>query len=182
MREAHTVKGTARVMGFNAIAEAGARLESDWTAVMEHQLEATAELGRHFLDISQNLLPAVDAHPDEGTPELSAALRALIAGDPPASVGSPSEAPPIEHDTDAGEPSPAGLEMATHQYAPDQDKPDLTVIEGSKGDGPPIDPNAGQPRRLACFAGFFCDRRDNSGRNRQVVPADQPRRRAPTRW
>ena len=63
MREAHTVKGTARVMGYLAIADAGAKLETDWRAVMDHELDPTADLGRHFLAISQRLLAAVERQP-----------------------------------------------------------------------------------------------------------------------
>ena len=141
MREAHTVKGTARVMGFNAIADAGARLESDWKAVMDHECDPTADLGRHFLAISQNLLPAIDADPGQGTPELSGALRDLIEGGAPAlDQTTPT---PVDEIPAAEAPAP-DFPVSTIEMEPtEMEKPELTVIEGTKGEGPPPNPNAG---------------------------------------
>jgi chemotaxis protein histidine kinase CheA len=144
MREAHTVKGTARVMGFNAIADAGARLESDWKAVIEHDLDPTADLGRHFLAISQQLFAAVDAHPDEGTPELSAALRALIEGGAPVMNETTPSARTEANEGPAPGAGTAELPAPTIRMEPAvREKPELTVIEGTKGEGPPVNPNAG---------------------------------------
>jgi len=44
-REGHTVKGTARMMGFTAIADAGKLLEEVWKGVQESELTMTSALG-----------------------------------------------------------------------------------------------------------------------------------------
>lgn len=128
-REAHTVKGTARVMGFHAIADAGAKLETDWKAVADHALDASPELGARLLAVSAHLLPAIDADADEGTPELSAALRALIEGTDPQPVTGLVDAPirDIALEEPASDPPPV-----------------LEVVEGFKGVvDDPVDPNSG---------------------------------------
>jgi len=138
-REAHTIKGTAKVMGFEAIGEAGGRLEGDWKAVADHSLDPSPELGRRFLAVSRQLLPAIEADPQQGTPELSAALRALInSEEPPTAV----ESGPAEL---SGEP--LGMaEVPVDQAAvkpQDGGGPALIVIDGAKGKNPPPDPNIG---------------------------------------
>jgi chemotaxis protein histidine kinase CheA len=160
-REAHTIKGTAKVMGFEAIGNAGGRLESDWKAVQDHTIEASIQLGRRFLAVSQRLIPAIESDPEQGTPELSEALGALIRGEDlsPDPVG-PSKAPvetpiamgepPVTADEPASEPVDAGKLDAPAEPEPPaepddahKEGPGLIVIDGAKGDGPPPDPNIG---------------------------------------
>ena len=143
-REAHTIKGTAKVMGFQAIGDAGGRLESDWKAIQDHELEPTEALGRRFLAVSSQLLPAITADPQQGTPELSAALRALIHSEEPLALESEA----------AGEITPEPIAMndssdaegSVEQAAPERQRvegPSLIVIEGSKGQSAPLNPNVG---------------------------------------
>ncbi len=139
-REAHTIKGTAKVMGFAAIGDAGGRLESDWKAVQDHTLDPSAELGRRFLAVSQQLVSAIDADPEQGTPELSAALGALIRG----------EEPPAAAMAEVAEALPSPISLGDVPIAADQPAPydhtggpGLIVIDGAKGDNPPPDPNVG---------------------------------------
>lgn len=154
-RHAHTVKGTAKVMGFEAIGEAGGRLEVDWKAIQDHTLEPSASLGRRLLAVSEALLPAIDADPDLGTPELSAALRALIQGEdapeagpsnvskltpPPIRMDSPGEAEGFEVPAE-GRESPLG--------------PALIVIDGYKGESAPVNPNVGNLGGLLASSDSF---------------------------
>lgn len=139
-REAHTVKGTAKVMGFSAIGDAASRLESDWKAVQDHSLEPSLELGRRFLAVSEQLLPAVGADPERGTPELSAALRALITGDdPPPTGGEPDPA------SASGQPGEGPvITMDPEDQAREADGPSLIVIDGVvAADRRKVDPNIG---------------------------------------
>jgi len=140
-REAHTIKGTAKVMGFAAIGDAGGRLESDWKAVQDYAVDASAQLGRRFLALSQQLVPAIDADPEQGTPELSAALGALIRG----------EDLPSDFIDDTADMAPEPISLGDVPISADplsteldfSDGPGLIVIDGAKGDSPPPDPNVG---------------------------------------
>ncbi|RZV47650.1 MAG: hybrid sensor histidine kinase/response regulator [Acidimicrobiia bacterium] len=140
-REAHTIKGTAKVMGFEAIGNAGGRLESDWKAVQDHTVDASAQLGRQFLAVSERLLGAVDADPAQGTAELSEALGALIRGEDPPPPGQSLTAVPepivLEEAPIDAEAPPVTPEV------PERGGPGLIVIDGAKGDTPPPDPNVG---------------------------------------
>ena len=141
-REAHTVKGTARVMGFHAIADAGGKLETDWKAIVDHDLEASPELGARLLAVSRELLPAIDADHEEGTPGLSDALRALIDGtDPPAA-------------TELVEPPVRDLELDRHEPQPEQ-PPTLELVAGQKDQSDPVDPNTGNLGGLLSAAAPF---------------------------
>jgi len=153
-REAHTIKGTAKVMGFELIGDVGSKLESDWKAVQSHSLEATAALGRRLLAVSHLLLPAIDADPVAGTPELSEALRTLISGDEPPSVEAKPAADPV--DLPSNEPpavaavpplsdveQPAVQEPVEPPEPIAEGGPSLIVIDGTKGNHPPVNPNAG---------------------------------------
>ncbi|MBT8217490.1 MAG: response regulator [Acidimicrobiia bacterium] len=138
VREAHTIKGTAKVMGYDLIGDAGGRLETDWRAIADHTLEPSAELGRRFLALSSHLLPAVDGDPQQGTPELSDALRAVIHGE---------EVPPIPEPASAPAP-PEAISMAPELPGPEPepveaDGPSLIVIDGSGGERPSVNPNVG---------------------------------------
>lgn len=139
-REAHTVKGTAKVMGFQAIGDAASRLETDWKAVQTHSLEPSPELGRRFLAVSEQLLPAVGADPERGTPELSEALRALIHGDEPPPGGGERD-----HGVDPSETAVGPIiTMEPADEAPEPDGPSLIVIDGVKApDRRRVDPNVG---------------------------------------
>lgn len=137
VREAHTIKGTAKVMGFEVIGDAGGRLESDWRAIADRSLDPSAELGRRFLALSSQLLPAVTGDPRQGTPELSDALRAVIHGE---------EVPPQANPVSPTPPE--AISMATpppvaEDETPVPGGPSLIVIDGSGGEGPAINPNIG---------------------------------------
>lgn len=76
-REGHTVKGTARMMGYIAVADAGKLLEDAWKALRDGEHPAGPEVAVALESLSEALLPAIDADPVTGTPELAAGMRAV---------------------------------------------------------------------------------------------------------
>lgn len=96
-REGHTIKGTGRMMGFNAVADAGLLLEEIWRAVSTGELPGTELLGDALAAVAAQLSPAVAADPETGPPELAAAVRQLVAvhegkavDDDPVPLGNPT--------------------------------------------------------------------------------------------
>ncbi len=74
-REGHTVKGTARMMGFTAIADAGKLLEESWKGVHDGEVTMTPTLAGALAHLAAGLEEAVDADPRHGPPALAEALR-----------------------------------------------------------------------------------------------------------
>jgi two-component system chemotaxis sensor kinase CheA len=146
-REAHTIKGTAKVMGFQVIGDAGGRLESDWKEIQDHNLDPTAQLGRRFLAVSRALLPAIDFDPEQGSEDLSAALRALIRGEEPpppiVSVAAMDEDPVDRPKVITLDEEPSVTELDPGPPAGSADGPSLIVIDGAKGESDPVNPNVG---------------------------------------
>ena len=70
-REGHTIKGTARMMGFNAIADAGKLLEDVWRSIDEGETRPDRNHGRVLGALAKQLLPAIDADPAKGTGALA---------------------------------------------------------------------------------------------------------------
>ncbi len=113
-REGHTIKGTSRVMGYEAISRAGQILEARWREVTHREHQGSAELGAALEELCQALLGAIDADPNQGTGELLGALgkvsRVTSAG---FNGVEPAEAPeiagaPVTIDDREGPPA-AGL-------------------------------------------------------------------------
>ncbi|MCP4964453.1 MAG: response regulator [bacterium] len=110
LREGHTIKGTARVMGFEAISDAGKMIEDLWRAVKAGDVEPYPNLGRCLVALSETLNDATKADPDTGSPEMVDAMEKLnratgyMLGEPadgsaePASTPAP---PPPAADADA---------------------------------------------------------------------------------
>jgi two-component system chemotaxis sensor kinase CheA len=76
-REGHTIKGTARMMSYTAIADAGKLLEEAWKAVHEGETVVTPALGSSLEGLGAALAPAIDADPATGSPALTDAVRAV---------------------------------------------------------------------------------------------------------
>lgn len=76
-REGHTIKGTARMMGYLAVSDAGKLLEDVWKELRDKELVPTPPLAAALEALGQELLPAIGADPDSGTPELAAGMRAV---------------------------------------------------------------------------------------------------------
>jgi chemotaxis protein histidine kinase CheA len=77
VREGHTVKGTARMMGFTAISDAGKALEEAWRAIAAGEAGVDVEVASALSMLAGQLLPAVRADPASGTPGLANGIRAL---------------------------------------------------------------------------------------------------------
>ncbi len=75
--EGHTVKGTARMMGYIAVSDAGKLLEDTWKALRDAEQTSTPTLAAALEALSSRLLPAVAADPVTGTPELAAGMWAV---------------------------------------------------------------------------------------------------------
>jgi chemotaxis protein histidine kinase CheA len=85
-REGHTIKGTARMMGFSALSDAGRLLEDAWKGVVDGEIRPDGELGRALEGLSSTLVNAVDADPELGSAELADAVRLVrrvLRGDDP---------------------------------------------------------------------------------------------------
>ena len=78
-REGHTIKGTARIMGFIALSDAGKLLESTWRGIDEGVLTMTPILAETLEKLSGEIIPAVDGDPEIGTPTLADAVQAVEA-------------------------------------------------------------------------------------------------------
>jgi len=100
-REGHTVKGTARMMGYTAVADAGKLLEEAWKGIHEGEVTMSPDLAEALEDLAGGLEAAVDANPDTGPPALAEAVRALRRalnhGESFADTGpGPPGGPPVE--------------------------------------------------------------------------------------
>lgn len=76
-REGHTVKGTARMMGYSAVSDAGKLLEDAWRALRDSELDPDPQLAAALRRLAGELLGAVGADPATGTPGLAAGMRDL---------------------------------------------------------------------------------------------------------
>jgi two-component system chemotaxis sensor kinase CheA len=76
-REGHTIKGTARMMGFVALSDAGRLLEETWKGVVDGDVRQSTALGESLAWLSEALLPSIDADPELGPAALADAIRAV---------------------------------------------------------------------------------------------------------
>jgi chemotaxis protein histidine kinase CheA len=79
LRDGHTIKGSARMMGFDALGDAGEALELAWRLVVDGSLDGDiADFASRLGNVAALLLPTMDQNPVEGTPKLKAAVAALM--------------------------------------------------------------------------------------------------------
>ncbi len=76
-REGHTIKGTSRMMGYTAIADAGKLLEEAWRSIGDGDVTVSRSLAEALEGLAVGLEDAIDADPDIGPPALAEAVRAL---------------------------------------------------------------------------------------------------------
>jgi chemotaxis protein histidine kinase CheA len=117
-REAHTIKGTGRMMGFSAIGSAGLAIEEVAARIEEPRIATAVErLG--------SILPdAIAADADTGSPELIAAMESLAA----AVDGRPEPIAPADPSPDeasARDPFPLAAPGAPEGLIPGTDSHDL---------------------------------------------------------
>ena len=77
IREGHTIKGTARMMGFTAISDAGKALEDAWRAIGSGEITPDGELAAALALLAAQMVSGVGADPATGTPGLATGMRAL---------------------------------------------------------------------------------------------------------
>ncbi|MEZ5174638.1 MAG: response regulator [Acidimicrobiia bacterium] len=78
VREGHTIKGTGRVMGHEAIARGGEVCEVVWRWIQHDELQPTAMLGRALSYLGDALPAALDGPSDEISGAIDA-IRTLVA-------------------------------------------------------------------------------------------------------
>ncbi len=134
LREGHTIKGTARVMGFEAISDAGKMIEDLWRGIKSGDIEPYPNLGRSLVTLAETLEAATSADPDSGTPEMIEAMDKLnratgyMLGEQQPTASTPP--PP------AAAPDPAPLEELDSE--PDTPMAEVVHLPGIKA--PPADP------------------------------------------
>ncbi len=149
LREGHTIKGTARVMGFEAISDAGKMIEDLWRAVKSGEIEPYPNLGRSLVALAETLEGATSADPGSGSPEMVAAMETLnratgyVLGDAaPAGGDAPSPAPQPA----TPEPSPSEVRDLVPEPDPEPDGPIAEVVQLPRMAAPEPPPVAAPPQ------------------------------------
>lgn len=110
--ESHTIKGTARVMGFEAMSRAGKLMEELWSGVKSGEIEPYPNLGRALVALAESLPEAAQGDPTAGTPAMVTGMEKLnrATGNALDDVASPEEpaAPPVAAQFDPEPDGPAG--------------------------------------------------------------------------
>ena len=152
-REGHTIKGTARVMGYEAVAIGGVVLEAVWDGIAAGDVEPTASVGEALVDLCEALREAGRADAGAGTPGLVSALEAIGSEVPgvelPALPAFP-ERPPAGEEIAEGEGSgaaqnvelipPVRLQADDHARPSGTTAPSVSASRGETGsnsDTPP---------------------------------------------
>lgn len=129
MREGHTIKGTSRVMGYEAVSVAGQLIEHVWRALHRGEMEGGIEISR-ALEMAARAIPdAGRGDPDAPSGDLAEAIAWLgelcpdmeVPDLPPPAPSTPAPAEAISHD-DGG----SGAEMALEE--PEQRRPVLELV------------------------------------------------------
>ena len=76
-RDAHTIKGSARVMGFDFAADGANLMEATWKVLENGGIEPNAELGHHLLAIARAIPVAVESGAAEDVADLQRVVAAL---------------------------------------------------------------------------------------------------------
>ncbi len=152
LREGHTIKGTARVMGFEAISDAGKMIEDLWRGVKAGDIEPYPNLGRCLVTLAETLEAATDADPDTGSSEMVEAMEKLDRatgfmlgeGAAPSSAPAQAESAPPQF-----EPKPSQPEAAVEPVAePEPQIADVVQLPGAMASPPdtaPPDPSPPSP-------------------------------------
>jgi chemotaxis protein histidine kinase CheA len=92
MREGHTIKGTARVLGFEAVSVGGLLVEEIWRRIQHNELEPSEQLALALESLAETVVGAGDADPDTGTVEHYEAVTRLSSVVP--DIDLPAMTPP----------------------------------------------------------------------------------------
>lgn len=103
LRDGHTIKGSARMMGFDALGDAGEALEAAWRSVVDESFDGEAsDFASRLGNVAALLLPTMETDPVQGTPKLKAAVAALKPGEKPAPEALPSVVEESDRHPDLG--------------------------------------------------------------------------------
>ncbi len=121
MREGHTVKGTAKVMGFEAVSVAGQMIEIVWRSLHKGEMGGGIELSR-ALEMAARAIPdAGRGDPNAASEDLVEAvswLKELVPG---------ADVPDLQPSTEAEDPVEADEPVAESEPADDEDRPRPTL-------------------------------------------------------
>ncbi len=127
-REGHTIKGTARVMGYEAIGSVGLMIEEIWDGIADGAIEATPSVGEVLAVLVSELESAGRENPQAGTTGLAAAAAAVHELVPTVAVpdipgAEEPDGPPEPPEEGPGSPSPDRIakEMRAREPEPVED-------------------------------------------------------------
>jgi chemotaxis protein histidine kinase CheA len=134
LREGHTIKGTARVMGFEAISDAGKMIEDLWRGIKSGDIEPYPNLGRSLVALAETLEGATGADPNTGSPEMVEAMEKLnratgyMLGEarPPVTGDT---APPQPVPPEVPEPAPPAMQESAPEAVVELDGPIAEVVQ-----------------------------------------------------
>jgi chemotaxis protein histidine kinase CheA len=105
-REGHTIKGTARVMGYETIGLVALMIEEIWDGIAAGDLDATASLGEALAKLCVEMELAGRENPQLGTPSLREAAAAVHEIVPTATLPDFPETPDEPEPLPAPKPQP----------------------------------------------------------------------------
>ena len=129
-RDAHTIKGSSRVMGFVDMGEGARVLEAAWRDISEGVLVPSAELGDLLRAVAAEFLTAMDEGTDGRPVGLRAAVEALerFLGTPEAPPIQPARSPALS-ETAPPVPTPPPSPAPSRQV-PEMGSPELLDLGG----------------------------------------------------
>ena len=131
-RDAHTIKGSSRVMGFVDMGEAARVLEAAWRDIAEGVLPPSAELGELLRSLSVEFPGAMDEGSAGHPVGMHAAVTALehFLGSPEAPPNRPAPPAPAEMAPSAPAPPPSPAIPPDARRVPEIGSPELLDLGG----------------------------------------------------
>ncbi len=159
MREAHTIKGTGRVLGFEAVAHVGAVLEDLWRGVQSGDIAINGDATAALVRVTATLSSAGRGDPVTGTPELVDTFNSFleiipIEATPLAPAATPVEASEAAAPGEPAEAAPEGDQVAPVEQSDSEgataDEPGEFEAENAVEGAPPPDSEseAASPDRI----------------------------------
>lgn len=129
MREAHTIKGTGRVLGFEAVAHVGEVLEDLWRGVQSGDIEINGDAAAALIKVTATLSPAGRGDTVTGTPDLVETFNSFLEVIPIEATPLAPAVMPVEAGESAAPDGPAEAAPEGEQLAP-AEQPDSEGAEG----------------------------------------------------
>ena len=129
LREGHTIKGTSRVMGFEALSRAGQLIEQLWRRIQHGDTEGSIQLGEALEAMALAVPEAVVADPTAGTTVLITAINQLNAATGEPALPVPAAPPAAEPLVAIAEESPEPVSLPEPEPEPEPEaEPELESI------------------------------------------------------